>query len=598
MNEDCLDDCISGSEFINNLVAECKSLLVDGQRPNPYHCPDFATNIIRLAKLFPLWTAVMARDKSSVATSSYSEEYFREVKQLVLKGKSAVRVDKFLVMHMRSLAGTTKILHALHQGRDDALQPRRKKRKPNEGAFSEDDARLTKHEEVLSNGGDEFVDHAELTLSGNGVTPSEIRPSDEGIIQDEIMKREDKVTDDNFTTNKDKIMKSGVLNGTGNVVGVKDIGPPLILGQSIESLDTPGSKGTDDDYPVDAYDLKNGEDLNAHLNEKEIWKGKSRDKKKRGKFLRPCPDIQHRHGRPKSITSVVPLLKNGLLLGPVKMTNKNVIVRNTCPFDSISQSMVVAYRDWASYQIYITSTRNRFFAFVELFDKSGCTVKVYKERAEIMNQMTKIVGGVLDCMMNVSNLVKHLFKDEPSYTIDYHCESCNKDDQVQAIVVEVDVKPFYNDGVRCLQKVLLDQVQQNKNCAVCRSGDVTSTLRMGNHIIIDVECLQWTQLARNLGHPDWPGTLTIGQMPEKIEIANSTYTIQSVVEYVGELQSAEPCEKRSKALMGHYVAHVRRITGRWEVHNDIMIGGKSVMATARMLFEKKKFSLLIYIKTG
>lgn len=64
INVDSPDKCITGSEFINNFVAECNALLVD-----------------RLAKLLPLWTAIITQDKSWVAISSYSKEYFQEVKQ-------------------------------------------------------------------------------------------------------------------------------------------------------------------------------------------------------------------------------------------------------------------------------------------------------------------------------------------------------------------------------------------------------------------------------------------------------------------------------------------------------------------------------------
>lgn len=47
-----------------------------------------------------------------VASSACSEEYFRELKQLVFKGAKCTRVDKFLITHIRSLAGAVKILQA------------------------------------------------------------------------------------------------------------------------------------------------------------------------------------------------------------------------------------------------------------------------------------------------------------------------------------------------------------------------------------------------------------------------------------------------------------------------------------------------------
>jgi len=42
-----------------------------GKRPNPHWCPQFGSNLLKLVKHFPLWTAVMS---TSVASSACSEE--------------------------------------------------------------------------------------------------------------------------------------------------------------------------------------------------------------------------------------------------------------------------------------------------------------------------------------------------------------------------------------------------------------------------------------------------------------------------------------------------------------------------------------------
>lgn len=80
-----------------------------GEKLNPYWCPQFGSNLLRIAKHFPLWTEIMS---NSVASSACSEEYFRELKQLIFKGAKNVRVDKFLVTHIKSLSGAIKILQA------------------------------------------------------------------------------------------------------------------------------------------------------------------------------------------------------------------------------------------------------------------------------------------------------------------------------------------------------------------------------------------------------------------------------------------------------------------------------------------------------
>lgn len=93
-----------------------------GTHPNPYYCLDFGKRLLKLNKHFVLWTAVISAIENTssssinkintVATSARSEEYFREVKGLIFKDAKSTRVDKFIILHLRSLAGTMKLLNA------------------------------------------------------------------------------------------------------------------------------------------------------------------------------------------------------------------------------------------------------------------------------------------------------------------------------------------------------------------------------------------------------------------------------------------------------------------------------------------------------
>lgn len=62
------------NNFLKNVVRNSKKFISFGDRPNPYYCPNFGTNLLRLCKQFPLWTAVMAFNSSiNVASSARSE---------------------------------------------------------------------------------------------------------------------------------------------------------------------------------------------------------------------------------------------------------------------------------------------------------------------------------------------------------------------------------------------------------------------------------------------------------------------------------------------------------------------------------------------
>lgn len=110
------------SEFLLKIEEKSKEI-TNGNRPNPYFCSDFGIRLLKLSKYFTLWTAVMvihnvnennpdAKNVPFIPTSAHSEEYFRDLKNQVLKDEKSIRVDKFIIIHLRSLGGTIKLLHA------------------------------------------------------------------------------------------------------------------------------------------------------------------------------------------------------------------------------------------------------------------------------------------------------------------------------------------------------------------------------------------------------------------------------------------------------------------------------------------------------
>jgi len=65
------------------------------------------------------------------------------------------------------------------------------------------------------------------------------------------------------------------------------------------------------------------------------------------------------------------------------------------------------------------------------------------------------------------------------------------------------------------------------------------------------------------------------------------YRLVSAIEYIG---ISDP------KYLGHYVAYICRISERWEVHNDLSADKKPILLTTRALQEKRKLSMLMYVK--
>lgn len=155
----------------------------------------------------------------------------------------------------------------------------------------------------------------------------------------------------------------------------------------------------------------------------ESWRGKNKIKKQRGKYLVACPDIENIHKRPK-YTNAIPLLINGNTLQPAKVNKKHVMVKNTCPFDALTQCFIGGYSNWSEYNKYIQQSCNATFAFIKTVYTTGLTQKVYNLRASIMQNIISSDCGVLDCAMNISSLAIKLMHDVPSLEILLKCNDC------------------------------------------------------------------------------------------------------------------------------------------------------------------------------
>lgn len=110
------------------------------------------------------------------------------------------------------------------------------------------------------------------------------------------------------------------------------------------------------------YEKSLPSDMSKHanfLNETETWKSLN-EIKKRGKYLTACPEIENLHKRPKC-NNIATLLINGNALLPIKIGNKHIMIKNTCPFDATVQCIIGGYSEWSKYNKYIEQSCNSQF---------------------------------------------------------------------------------------------------------------------------------------------------------------------------------------------------------------------------------------------
>jgi len=266
----------------------------------------------------------------------------------------------------------------------------------------------------------------------------------------------------------------------------------------------------------------------------ENWKGKNNSPKKRGRYLTVCPDIENIHLKPKFTTSV-PLLKNGSTLGPVVLGNSPTMLINTCPFDAIVQSLLVGYYDWTNFHHYIEQTQNDMFEFIKQLSTCGPSIRMYKERAFILNKFITSVHGTMNCHYNISNLIaKHLLKDEFSCSINVLCRNCQHVRNDNFNVLDINVKSFYEENMRALQHSINERyTNKNTRCIRCAEENIECSVVCGQLLFIDIECLQSIRLAKNLNISDWEGTFTLSHIPVDLLFHDYMYKLLAVIEYQG-----------------------------------------------------------------
>lgn len=278
---------------------------------------------------------------------------------------------------------------------------------------------------------------------------------------------------------------------------------------------------------------------------------------------------------------MLPLLENGNCLRPIKIGKQFVSVRNTCAFDSTIQSVLTACHDFASYAEYFTKSNFYLSKFIQTITQNGVTAELYKERGHILNNTKALKDGILDCMINISYLQeKFILRDVPSLEQTIRCADCLFENTQTLPVLYINPISIYKYGMEGLQEAVNETSKINSTniCFKCKSTNITENLSEGNHIMLSVEDVGNSLLITRRGYPNCRRQFTVEEIPDKLISGKYTYKFVSAIIHNNE----------------HYIAFIKRVTGKWEKHNDLQQRIMSV--TARTLLQKYNIHILFYVR--
>jgi len=399
--EDNIDQPLNIIEWIKNVKQiSSEKALISGNRLNAYHCPDLVKPLLRICNEFPLWSGVMVDYFSSpnkIGSSARIEGYFSDLKSTVIdKRKPRLRVDKFIVNHLRSIRGIMKLTKSdlnetiyKQHNKDIRITPILRNYNTDQ---VDDNFDFDNHDDDDGDYGNDNDDDDDDAGGDNDDDDT----SDDDDYDEDYNNDADEDDNDNDNFNKD----------------------------NENNVDINEEQSRKNEYKNDYHSNEIKE-----LNEIENWKNKAIvTKKRKSHYLVKHPEIKaKRHAR--SIHRI-DNVRNGNFLKP-SPTNKKAItmykVLNTCPFDVVLQSLAVGYIDSVKYAEYIDNSSNKIMILAKFLIDHGAKSLFYMKRTNIIESFgnkSKLICGLteLDCRYNVNNLLELLLKDEPSI---WEYNTCN-----------------------------------------------------------------------------------------------------------------------------------------------------------------------------
>jgi len=277
-----------------------------GNRISAYFLPELTKDVLRVSKDFPLWSSVMKSSFGSpykIALSASVECDFKELKTQILRVRP-MAVDKFVVTHLKSIDSNTKLFRSkqLRDANSDNEIPQIDYNIIYKDIYAVNSAEIVKNNKKTEN----------CTLSDENVVIG-------------IKKSNCTLSDDDGTSSSDESKMST---------------------NSLDEIENWRGKGSEEILlPVKST--------------------KAKKKIRQTKYMESTPEIEKIVSNRSTRSSKNNFLVNGNMTTPITMKKKRYLVHNTCPFDSISVLIAMAYIDMPSYKNFININSNIFLKFCQ-----------------------------------------------------------------------------------------------------------------------------------------------------------------------------------------------------------------------------------------
>ena len=581
MNNDDDDNNKEGEEktliyqFLRNIkdsVIKDNTIIEDYETPlNDYYLPEFIDHLMDLCKEFPCWTNVMNRyfnNTRAVATSSRSENYFGQCKRSLLENKAPIRLDKFLIKHCRQINEEMKIARAAI---NNIILERNLKNKKN--TYIVKNTHNYSHDYLyeVEKWGNQYSleEHYESETEKSSKSQKLENKQNNKEIEVLSVSAEENLIKDNYIFEVLKVENEHctVIEEQVDILGnLSDI--PVIDDTSFLLEETPAASSS------------------------TIEEEKEAPVKLRGTYVRPAPDfdIHLQKGKISIKTGSRGNIRNGGTLQAKAFNKQNIVLTNTCAFDSITEILTFCccyqlFRDFIEAEInHIKEKQHQCYASAVLnhFIKGNVNA-IYTPRLYILMQFLKLKNNYLDCNNNVAFIFRNLMNKYSCTKEIIKCDVCLKKEIIDKAVI-----PLPNLNIVLMKNYATLEEGLNKylktRCIHCQNCDKFNGSQifyeLGPYLYIDVEdAYKESTYAKDHGIDGKEFKSGLGCIPPKLQIKNVTYILGGAIEYI-------------PGVIGHYVAYCRSISGSWEKRNDLNKKKESIKKTLPDL----RFAAIFYVK--
>lgn len=257
----------------------------------------------------------------------------------------------------------------------------------------------------------------------------------------------------------------------------------------------------------------------------------------------------------------IPIIKNGNLCGPIHINKLQLVIRETCAFDSILQIVMCAFASHCTYKTAMMNTDNPLLLLAQDILQAGkLYAKHYTMRGQILSDVTFFERtkysrhiSMLNTNSNVAHLAEHLFRTIPSCTKTKICNDCKNSNVRQLPVVYIDVDIILRSGLSHIQRSIEEAASTQGTCTTCNKICIEN-IEYGSQIMIDLSILtddQYIQ-SNNIEKQIY----RISDVQSNLRINNKTYLLAGIISY------------KQYTKTGHYAAYTNN-TNRWYKYDDM-----------------------------